>query len=176
MSLKFNPPREEQKKLPRYASYAAGVMKTHSSIGHAKNSLNNRMWSWTGSRENGDRQRVTTYAALLENVNGQWYTLYDIPEGTTRENLPWMKEYYYDGYGTWSLVTDYHKSSKYYQDKFSSGQYRVMKRPASMTRDEYVEWRLAVAREQWEEDEVKNGSPAYRRHFQDKQTERLVSQ
>ncbi len=73
-SLKFDPPMEEAKKLPRYASYAAGVMKTHGGIGFAKNSLNNRMWTYKDTDEvvgetwDGKpryrRISVTKYAAL----------------------------------------------------------------------------------------------------------------
>lgn len=147
-NLKFNPPREEAKKLPRYASYAAGVMKTHGGIGSAKNSLNNRMWTWTGSRASGDRKKVTTYAAILENVDGTWYTLYEIPEGTTYDNLPWMKEVFRSAYGGWTLVTDYHRESDYYKNRFSSGEYRITKRPYPITMDEYVAWRLEIQREQ----------------------------
>lgn len=150
MSLKFNPPKEEAKKLPRYASYAAGVMKTHAGIGPAKNSLNNRMWQWAGSRENGDRRRVTTYAAILEKIGGTWWTLYDIPEGTTYDNLPWMKEVYRDSWGGWNLVTDFVRNNSYYQKRFAEGELKIIKRPYAMTTEEYIEFRLKVAREIWE--------------------------
>jgi hypothetical protein len=153
MSLRFNPPPEEAKKLPRYASYAAGEMKTHGSIGAAKNSLNNRMWRWKsteGETPDRGRKRVTTYAAILENINGTWYTLYQIPDGTTSDTLPWMKEYVQGKYGSVNLYTDYHKDSPYYQKGIENGTFKVFKKATPMTRDEYVAFRLAVQREEFE--------------------------
>jgi hypothetical protein len=154
--IKFNPPEEEAKKLPRYASYAAGVMKTHGGIGFAKNSLNNRMWThkdtdevigehWDGSPRHR-RVQVTTYAAILENVDGTWYTLYEIPDGTTRDNLPWMADAY-RSYGRIERVTDYFRNSSFYQKKVMDGDITIFKHPFSMTTDEYVNWRLQVERE-----------------------------
>ena len=44
--LKFVPPKEEAKNLPRWASYVVGGgMKTHSGVAWAKLSFNNRGWT-----------------------------------------------------------------------------------------------------------------------------------
>ena len=150
--LKFVPPKEEATKYPRYASFAAGEMKLHHGVGFAKNSLNNRMWERVGDgtfrkgwndREVENTKLVTKHAFLLENVEGEWFTLYEIKPGLTKNELPWMKEYYY-GYYHWTLLTDYERNHEYYSAKIKSGEYPTQFRPTKMTTDEYVEWRLAV--------------------------------
>jgi hypothetical protein len=158
-NIKFVPPAEEQAKLPRYATYSAGVMKTHSGIGFAKNSLNNRMWTYKDTDEvvgeTWDKQpryrriRVTHYAALLESVDGEWYVLYEIPEGTTKDNLPWMDDAYRTHYGNIQRVTDYFRSSEYYQKKVADGEIKIFRHSFTMTTDEYVNWRIAVEREKY---------------------------
>lgn len=153
--LKFVPPKEEDKKLPRYASYVVGHgMKLHGRLGDAKNSFNNRGWKYidTGQTEEyyGQtrpvRVRVTGHAFILENVEGEWFVLYEIPEGTKRDDLPWMKEYYVDyryNYNT-SLYSDHMRQSDYYQARIKEGVAKIEKRRAPMTTDEYVSWRIAV--------------------------------
>ena len=143
-SLKFNPPKEEGKKLPRYASYSAGIMKTHTGIGHAKSSLDNRMWSWQREPEN---KRVTSHSFILEIVDGEYFTLYEILPGLTRNQLPWVKEGFTDTWGRWTELTDYYRQSSYYGPKLESGQYTKSFRSVQMTTDEYVEWRLRVEHE-----------------------------
>lgn len=155
-NIKFNPPEEEAKKLPRYASYAAGEMKTHGGIGFAKNSLNNRMWKRKDTDEvvgenydGSPRYRtiaVTTYAAILENIDGTWYVLYEIPEGTTRDNLPWMDDAY-RSYGRINRADDWFRNHAYYQKKVADGEITIFRYAFPMTTDEYVNWRLAVERE-----------------------------
>jgi hypothetical protein len=155
-TLKFDPPREEAKKLPRYASYAAGIMKTHGGIGFAKNSLNNRMWrhkdtdevigeTWDG-KPRYRTIRVTTYAAILENVEGTWYVLYEIPEGTVRDDLPWMADAY-RFYGRIERVTEFFRNNAYYQKKVEAGEITIFRHAFPMSTDEYVQWRIAVERE-----------------------------
>lgn len=150
--LKFVPPKEEQKAY-RYASYAGGEMKLHGGVGFAKNSLNNRMWTRVDTDEvvRQDFQGkdvyktklVTKHAFLLENVEGEWFVLYEIKPGSTKDELPWMKEYYFSYY-RWSVLTPYVRESKYYSPKIESGEYPTMFRATKMTTDEYVAWRLAV--------------------------------
>ncbi len=148
MTLRFNPPPAVAKKLPRYASYAGGVMKTHHRIGDAKNSLNNRMWTTVGQYP--DRERVTTYAAILENIKGQWYSLYEVPEGSTYKTLPWVKAQFRPGYySTWMNVDEY-KDNPYYGPKLTNGELTVQYNNVPMTVDEYVAWRIQVEREIWE--------------------------
>lgn len=155
MSLRFVPPAEDKPRY-RYASYAAGTMKLHGSIGAAKNSLNNRMWTFKETDEMEDyygtprkkRVKATYAAALLENIDGTWYTLYDVKEGSEFKDLPWVKQYYKGGYGySWSLVDDYFRESKYHQDKVKEGAYTLSYRNTAITMDEYVAFRLAVERE-----------------------------
>lgn len=110
MSLKFNPP----KQVARYALFVdhgegRGFFKTYDELGYAKIAV--------GHHRSHD-------AKILENVEGDWYVLFDIPKGTDRNNLPWKKK----------------RTSWYYRNEE-----RKVAKP--MTRDEYAEWRLAVERE-----------------------------
>lgn len=150
MTLAFTPPPEEAKDLPRYASYVVGSgMKLHGRVGDAKNSLSNRGWHYVGGNPEGatysERRGnyVTKRSFILENVNGKWYTLYDIAAGLTKDELPWMKEYFNYGWG-WTLYTDYLRTSTYYQNKLANGEARIRKQATAMTRDEYVAWRIKV--------------------------------
>lgn len=147
MTLKFTPPKEEQKKFPRYASYSAGTMKTHGGLGFAKNSLNNRMWvresDSTGEIPYYSRMLVTTHSFILEMVSGEYFVLYEIKPGLTKEQLPWMKEFFHVGYGGWSLVEEY-KDNSYYGPKLRAGEYRTAFRPVQMTKEEYADWRIKV--------------------------------
>jgi hypothetical protein len=149
---KFVPPKEESKTFPRYASYGAGILKTHSQVGHAKLSLRNRVTS----RDNSDpslkywqRPTVWSHSFILENVDGEYFTLYEIPDGTKEEELPWMKEFYIpmESWDSPRLMTDYMRGSSYHQRKLQEGSARLEKRPVPMTTDEYVAWRLGVERE-----------------------------
>jgi hypothetical protein len=56
--------------------------KTHTSLGHAKNAVNNKIWSGYSHRHD---------MAIYEWVDNDWKLLYDIPAGTTENNLPWRK-------------------------------------------------------------------------------------
>lgn len=145
-NLKFVPPKEEASKFPRYATYTAGDMKTHTSIGPAKNSLNNRMWT---SRPTGkqierygvmrdEHERVTNHAFLLENVDGEYYVLYEIKEGSKFNDLPWVKKFWkHNRYGYTRTTEPTYRADEY------TAAYKAM----PMSTDEYVAWRLAVERE-----------------------------
>lgn len=157
MSLKFVPPKSETKKFPRYASYVHGdEMKTHGAIGYAKLSLNNRMWTYRDTDEMREsyggkmvpvREKVTKHAFLLEMVEGEYYVLHEVKEGSKFEDLPWVKAWLI---GQWQngLYTDHEKENKYYQDKIADGSYRIVHKVTPMSTDEYVNFRLAVQREQ----------------------------
>ncbi len=140
MTLEFKPPAEKKIKLPRYASYSQGVMKVHGRICDAKNSLNNRMWRYE------NRVRVASESFLLEMVEGKYYVLYHIPEGATKDNLPWVKEFVST---RWSgrILFDSVKDNKFYLDKIADGSYRLVKESTTMSTDEYVAWRIAVEHE-----------------------------
>lgn len=153
--IKFIPPKDDLKKLPRYASYSVGEMKTHHGLGFAKNSLNNRMWGrknvpedmvWDASTPYAFKRLVTFPAALLELVDGEYYTLYEIPAGLRWQDLPWVDEYFYS-YNSWTRLTDYYRESNYYGPKIKDGSIKTAYRPTPLGTDEYVNWRLAVERE-----------------------------
>lgn len=151
--LAFVPPKEEAKDLPRYASYVvSGGMKLHGSVGAAKNSFNNRGWTreenpdWDGKTYYTKYRAVTRRAFILENVKGNWYVLYDIPAGLTKNELPWVKEFITDNrWNTTQLVSDFNKS-EYYKDirDKEPERFRTFFKNVPMSRDEYIEWRLAV--------------------------------
>lgn len=157
--LKFVPPQEDAKNLPRYGSYVVGDgMKLHGGVGFAKNSLNNRMWIRGIDPDKPKVERygkvvdnyrsVTRHAFLLENVEGEWFVLYEIKPGLTDEELPWMKEFFYDGYH-WNLVSAY-EGSQYYQKRYLSGDDPAPRKfkAVPMSTEEYVQFRLAVDRQQ----------------------------
>lgn len=170
MSLKFVPPVvEDEKQFPRYASYVHGrEMKTHAGIGFAKNSLNNRMWTYATdpekptrldymNREVPNRVSVTQHAFLLESIAGEYFVLYEVKPGLKASELPWVKKQYRDAkssYGTWR---DMSRWSEYYEGKRLAedpDQYQYRYVNHTMTTDQYVAFRLAVAREQWERETV----------------------
>lgn len=158
MTLKFNPPKEEAKNLPRYASYVVGNgMKIHRRVCDAKNSFNNRGWTWeymgkteeTYGRVRPIRKRVTLHSFILQNVEGDWFVLYEIKPGLTREELPWYKDYFEDhkyGYDS-SIYTDSMRESEYYKNRLAEGTAKIVRKAFPMTTDEYVSWRIAVERE-----------------------------
>jgi len=114
MGLKFNPP----KNVARYAVFAKdsrgqGTFSVYNDLGSAKNA--------TYHRYNSDG------IYILENVDGDWYVLFDIPAGTKGQDLPWYKEV--------SKYDWYLRSEKTY------------KKAVPMTREEYAEWRVTVEHE-----------------------------
>lgn len=135
--LKFVPPKTDEK-VPRYASYGNGQLKSHGTLSGARNSLNNRCNSWrsTGWKE----------GFILENVGGEWFVLYHVPKDAKIEDLPWMKQFYEDySYGSYSSpYTDSMKESNYYQNKLKDGSAKLVWKPVAMTKDEYAEWRISV--------------------------------
>jgi hypothetical protein len=116
MTLKFNPP----KQVARYALFVdhgqgRGAFKIYNDLGSVKNA-----YRFAGH----GRYDVK----ILENVAGEWYTLFDIPKGTAYADLPWVKEV---------------RTGGWYAN-------RLVKRAVPMTREEYAEWRLQVERERIE--------------------------
>lgn len=118
--LRFVPP----KLLAKYAVFidhgdGRGFFRTYDDVGHAKVAF--RVQTNFNWRSNG----TTRAGKILELVDGEWFTLYDIPSGTTR--LPWQKDF---GDTVWG--------------------YRRGIRTVPMSRDEYGEWRARVERERLE--------------------------
>jgi hypothetical protein len=159
MSLVFTPPKEEANKS-RYASYVVGSgLKVHGRVVDAKNSWRNRGWTSVTTDEvigkNYDdspryrKKRVTLHGFILENVDGTWYKLYEIKPGLTEEELPWMKEYLIGGWYNKQLYTEFHRTNDYWKQRIAEGKYTIEKRATPMTTDEYVAWRLEIAKENY---------------------------
>lgn len=158
--LKFVPPKEEAGKLPRYGSYVvSNGLKVHGRLADAKNSWRNRGWAWkeTGELEERygkivpGRAYVTLHAFILENVDGEWFTLYEIAPGLKEAQLPWMKEYYRDSkysWDRWSLVDNTFEEGYYKKLREEQPDRFIFTHKATpMTTDEYVAWRLSVEHE-----------------------------
>lgn len=109
MTLKFIPPPQ----AARYALSIGGSFHIYNDIARAK-------IAWW----NHGRWRTSTSAYILENVEGSWFVLYEIPPNTTEP--PWYKDVstYRSGYG-----------------------WRDTKRARPMSREEYATWRVQVDRE-----------------------------
>lgn len=119
--LRFVPP----KLLAKYAVFidhgnGRGFFRTYDDVGHAKVAFRQQAgYFWRGTTSRAGK--------ILELVDGEWFTLYDIPEGTTQ--LPWQKDFGRDnGWG-------YRRSGI---------------KTVPMSRDEYGEWRARVERERLE--------------------------
>ena len=131
MTLKFTPPKS--KALPRYASYGADTMKTHTSMGAAKQSLANRCGPVYYSN-NKWREGF-----ILQLVDGEWYVRYHVKEGTSTEELPWFVD-------AWQ-----YKGSSYWRSRYLSNEptwdkddYIKVRVSRPETKEEYAEWRIAV--------------------------------
>ena len=165
LSLKFTPPKEEAGNLPKYASYVVNDgMKVHHRTVDAKNSWRNRGWTrqidpnqpkkegYNGIMRDNYRN-VTRHAFILQNVDGEWFVLYEIKPGLTEQELPWYKEYIKPVGSTWDrngwLYTDKERNSEYYQKALAEGSYKLYKKATPMTREEYAEWRVSVDRERF---------------------------
>jgi hypothetical protein len=166
MSLRFIPPKEDAKGLPRYASYVVGSgLKVHGRIVDAKNSWRNRGWHYVETGElverfgfmRPERKYVTKHGFILENVDGFYYTLYEIQPGLAEEELPWYKTFIRDTAYTWDKGQPLEEFNKYsYRVKHreeNPTRYVEFRKPVPMSRDEYAAWRLAIQMEQ-----IRNGN------------------
>lgn len=135
--LKFTPPKEQ--KLPRYASYGGGIMKTHVGLGGAKQSLEYRSTfrgeallpgqSWY------ERPLLWKEGFILELVDGEWFTLYHVEEGTKDDELPWKQDRWTHKQYSWTYVTE---------PRYKPEDCRHEKVSRPLSRDEYAAWRVAV--------------------------------
>lgn len=128
MTLKFIPP----KPVGQYAlyierEYGPAVFKVYSDLGPLKNAFYNRV----GYNYKENATRVN--AKVLEMVHGEWYVLFDVPKGTKKEDIPWMRvRHVTHRYGYWKEVKE-----------GTEGAFkRINSRP--MTREEYADWRIKV--------------------------------
>lgn len=129
MTLKFTPPKAQ--KLPRYASYGSGQMKTHTSIGAAKQSLAYRC---------GPRWRRDTWEEgfVLELVDGEWFIRYHVTDGMNDNDLPWKVD-------AWKM----NKYSPYcngitFTKPRNDPEYTKIRLNRPETKEEYAAWRVQV--------------------------------
>ena len=80
---------------------------------------------------------------ILENVEGEWYVLYHVEEGSTQHDLPWVKKIWKHKQYGWNYDHDPSEGSKYHKAE----DYKVEYIPTTMSKDEYAAWRVAVERE-----------------------------
>lgn len=76
-------------------------------------------------------------AFVLENVDGEWYVLYHIPEGTEEDDLPWMKD-------SWVNTKYSYWGRQFTEPTYKPEEYRHEKVSRPMSTDEYVDWRIKV--------------------------------
>jgi hypothetical protein len=136
--LKFVPPKEDAKSFPRYASYGAGQLKTHGTLSGARNSLNNRTAPYGYKSEGKYKQGF-----ILENVDGEWYVLYHVEEGSKYEDLPWVKKVWKHKQYGWKYDHDPSENSSWHK----ADDYKVEYVSTTMSKDEYADWRISVERE-----------------------------
>ncbi len=127
MTLKFNPPRT----IAKYALFVdrghnKGTFKSFDKVEWAKLSWKHHTYADYGNGSDHD-------AKILENIDGNWYVLYDIPKGTAYTNRPWAKE----------AVSRWGRKPLGYTVA------------VAMSKEDYAEFRVKVAREQWQEELVK---------------------
>jgi hypothetical protein len=123
--LRFVPP----KLLAKYAVFldhgnGKGFFRTYDLLGSAKYSfrIHNgppRGWNRTGKTFHSGK--------ILELIDGEWFTLYDVPAGS--EHLPWERDFGQER--TW-----YNRRTGWHS--------------IPMTREEYGDWRARVERERLE--------------------------
>ena len=111
MTLRFNPPAN----IGRYAVFfdfgaGTGSFKTYRDLGSAK----------IGYHAKANQKFKE--ARILENVEGEWFTLYLVTPNVTR--LPWTRE----------------------EPRRPGSSYKIW-RSVPMTREEYAEWRIKVEHE-----------------------------
>lgn len=98
--------------------------------------------------------KVTQTWYVLELVEGEWYTRWEIKPGTLRKDLPWMEEvvrvdYQYSTY--FKPLTEFDalkaemESDKSYKPRRVERVVRNKPRPTLL--EEYIQWRISVALE-----------------------------
>lgn len=143
MSLKFVPPPVRTLQFPKYATYIPHLaeMKSHGQMGAVKNRINqqcHRSEALPGQEDVAYYQRkyreFYKEAYILENVRGEWYVLYHIPEGTERNDLPWMVDVWKHKQYGWV----YHNEAPTYKPE----DYIHSKVAKPMGTEEYITWRV----------------------------------
>lgn len=127
-------------KPPKYASLVVGsgdIFRTHSRVGDAKNSF----YSRAGKYKDGGY--VYRQGAILEMVDGAWYILFSVEDGTKREDLPWFRTKEETTYKRNPEFESYNTTPNVRSYITETHTWRV---PSQMTVEEYAEWRVAVDR------------------------------
>lgn len=141
-SLKFVPPPVRTLTFPKYATYIPHLaeMKSHTWMSAVKNRIN---YQCRRSEALPGQEDVPYYqkkyrefyreAYILENVGGEWFTLYHIKEGTEPNDLPWMVDVWTHKQYGW----------KYDQEPNYNPENYVHKRIAKpMATEDYINWRI----------------------------------
>lgn len=142
-SLKFVPPPMRTLSMPKYATFIPHLasMKTHgSNMSAVKNRINQqcRRQKYLPGQEDlpyYEREYETSYKEffILESVQGEWFVLYHVPEGTKEEDLPWMRDVWKHRRYGWT----YFEKPKYNPDEYDHE-----KRAFPMDKEEYINWRV----------------------------------
>lgn len=146
MTLKFVPPPVRTLRFPKYATYIPHLaeMKSHTYMSAVKNRINyqcHRSEALPGQEDvpyyQRKYRRFYKEVFVLENVDGEWYVLYHVPEGTEEDDLPWKKDSWVDTKYSWSGRT-------FTEPTYRPEDYRHEKVTRPMDTEEYVQWRLKV--------------------------------
>lgn len=146
MSLKFVPPPVRTLNFPRYATYIPHLaeMKSHTNMSAVKNRINYQCHK----REALPGQEGVPYyqrkyrsfykeVFVLENVDGEWFVLYHVPEGTEEDDLPWKKDAWrHKEYTSWGR--------QFHEPTFRPENYVKERVSRPMDTEEYVKWRIQV--------------------------------
>lgn len=146
MSLKFVPPPVRTLQFPKYATYIPHLaeMKSHTYMSAVKNRINyqcHRREALPGQEEVPYYQRkyrsFYKEVFILENVDGEWYVLYHVPEGTEEDDLPWKKD-------SWVNPNSYYYGRRFEKPTYKPEDWKHEKVSRPMDTEEYVQWRLKV--------------------------------
>jgi hypothetical protein len=134
--LKFTPP----KKIGAYAlyvesNYGSHFFRTYNDLGHLKNAF----YHHTNMYLNFSDSATSNNAKILEMVDGDWYVLYEVPKGTKRDDIPWMRKQY--------RALDYAYYGRLYDEKPEGVNSDEVVRSKPMPIEDYVKFRIAVHEE-----------------------------
>lgn len=116
--MKFTPPPNQSYRYAVWTNNNRSGFKVYSNLGAAKQALEAR----TDVYYRDSKTRVDS--KILEMVDGEWFVLFEVPVGTSKEEMPWKKEVRKN---RWSFT-----------DK------STFKKAVPMTREEYAQWRVEV--------------------------------
>lgn len=110
MSLKFVAPKNEKVRPPKYATYVAtqwgNSLKTHSEIGHAKNSLRNRAGQMYYGYGSQTQRKWRQEAFLIEFVDGEMFVLAHWTTEDAWDHNKWNRIPTGEEYIKWRIAVD----------------------------------------------------------------------